>query len=187
AMSHSHHSGRPQGDPLSKRSLSLAADLPRDPVCGMSVDPARAAGSWDYKGQRYYFCNPSCLSRFQADPEHYLRHGPMGMAPAPAPPPKPAAGEKVEYFCPMDPEVIADKPGSCPKCGRALEPRTVTADEGPNPELVDMTRRFWVGLALTVPLLFVAMGSMVFVWLAVPNWVQLLLATPVVVWCAGPF
>src|SRR5262245_60361895 len=186
-MTHPDHSAPRKSLSLSVVGNEPAATLPRDPVCGMSVDPARAAGSWEYKGQRYYFCNPSCLTRFQADPEHYLHHGPMGMAPAPAPPSKPAAGEKVEYFCPMDPEVISDKPGSCPKCGMALEPRTIAADEGPNPELVDMSRRFWVGLALTLPLMVVSMGQMVFAWMVIPNWVQLLLATPVVVWCGGPF
>jgi Cu+-exporting ATPase len=152
-----------------------------DPVCGMTVDPAAARGSAAYQGKTYYFCCPSCQQRFQADPQRYL--SPQPAPPPPAPAPAPPAGGKTEYFCPMDPEVVSDRPGSCPKCGMALEPRVVTAEEGPNPELLDMSRRLWVGVALTVPLLVLAM------WLMVPGsaWLQLLLATPVVLWCGWPF
>ncbi len=166
-----------------------AAGTVIDPVCHMTVDPATAAGSTEYAGKRYYFCNPSCLRRFEADPRHYLE-----AAPAPPPPVVPPPGAAVEYFCPMDPEVVNDRPGSCPKCGMALEPRTVTLEEGPNPELADMGRRFWVGLVLTVPLLVLAMAPMLPGWAGVLGeyarplqWLQLLLATPVVLWCGWPF
>jgi Cu+-exporting ATPase len=164
-----------------------------DPVCGMTVDPATAAGSWEYHGHTYYFCNPHCLHQFQADPERYLAPAPS-VAPVPteAPP-----GTKVEYFCPMDPEVISDRPGSCPKCGMALQPRTLALEEAPDPELADMSRRFWIGLALTLPLWVVAMGPMLPAWTAIPqwtgrlggwaNWVQLILTTPVVLWCGWLF
>jgi Cu+-exporting ATPase len=109
---------------------------------------------------------------------------------APAPPPPPPPGAKVEYVCPMDPEVVSDRPGACPKCGMALEPRTAAADEGPNPELVDMSRRFWFGLALTVPV--VALHLLHFVEALAPwHWLldaaQAVLATPVVFWCGWPF
>jgi Cu+-exporting ATPase len=159
-----------------------------DPVCGMSVEPSRARGSTVYQGQTYYFCSPSCLQRFEQDPEHYLHRGPAGHAPEP-PPPQPVPGTgagKVDYFCPMDPEVVSDHPGFCPRCGMALEPRTVTLEEAPNPELADMSRRFWVGLALTGPLLVLAMVPGL---AALPGvqWLQLLLAAPVVLWCGWPF
>src|SRR5579883_2548938 len=164
-----------------------------DPVCGMTVDPATAAGSWEYHGHTYYFCSPHCLHQFQADPERHLAPAPPAAAASPATPP----GTKVEYFCPMDPEVISDRPGSCPKCGMALQPRTLTLEEAPDPELADMSRRFWIGLVLTIPLWVVAMGPMLPGWTTVPhwtgrlgdwaNWVQLILATPVVLWCGWPF
>jgi Cu+-exporting ATPase len=152
-----------------------------DPVCGMTVDPATAAGSLEHDGRRYFFCSTHCLARFQADPRQYLGGAAAPPAPAAAP-----SGSRVEYFCPMDPEVISDRPGACPKCGMALEPRVLTAEEGPNPELVDMTRRFWVGLALTVPLLVVAMTPILPPWSGLP-WLELVLATPVVLWCGWPF
>src|SRR5256885_11437905 len=117
------------------RKMAESAQIPQpdmvvDPVCGMTIDPADAAGSWEYNGQRYYFCHESCLARFQANPDSFL-------APS-APQPVPASAE---YTCPMHPEIVRGAPGPCPICGMALEPRTVAADEGPNPELVEMTRR----------------------------------------------
>src|SRR6516164_120508 len=136
------------GLPLVMAPTPGAIDL----VCGMTVDPASAAGSVEHEGKKYYFCSPHCVHKFRADPKRYLHPDanpePMPVAPAAAPP-----GGKVEYICPMDPEIVRDRPGSCPKCGMALEPRVVSAEEGPNPELVDMRRRFWIGLILTVPLL----------------------------------
>jgi Cu+-exporting ATPase len=168
-----------------------------DPVCGMTVQPASAPASHVYKGQTYYFCNPGCRQKFQANPEKYLQGGPSSpMAThshGETSSRQAAAGGGVEYTCPMHPEVVSNKPGACPKCGMALEPRTVTAEEGPNPELADMSRRFWIGLALSLPLFLLAMGDMVFDpgWLGMDvrllNWVQLILATPVVLWCGWPF
>src|SRR5688572_20171514 len=228
-----------------------------DPVCGMTVDPARAAGQTDYQGKTYYFCAKSCLAKFQADPQRYLAPRPQPQllqigkrstpfqapalpmsaghganphahhAPAPsveAPPgtiytcpmdpevrqphfgacPKcgmalepdlatmPAA--RVEYTCPMHPEIVRDEPGACPICGMALEPRTVTLEEGPNPELVDMTRRGWIGALLGGPVFLLAMGDMLLgpglggrVNIAWTNWLGLALATPVVWWAGWPF
>jgi Cu+-exporting ATPase len=170
--------------------LSLAATPPAgvlDPVCGMTVDPDHAADSVTHEGKTYYFCAASCAARFRADPRRYLEapDGLHTMPPAPPPPP----GTAVEYVCPMDPEVRSDRPGSCPKCGMALEPRTALLDEGPNPELTDMSRRFWVGLVLTAPLVLLHFLPLKFaedVHLAL-NWVMGVLATPVVFWCGLPF
>src|SRR5262249_39481100 len=128
-----------------------------DPVCGMTVDPATAAASGVHAGTTYYFCCPHCLQKFQADPPRYLTEKPGRPVPPPAPPAA-APGTKTEYFCPMDPDVISDRPGSCPRCGMALEPRTLTLEEGPNPELADMSRRFWIGLAFSLPLVILAMS-----------------------------
>jgi Cu+-exporting ATPase len=173
--------------------------LATDPVCGMKVDPASArGGSHDHAGETYWFCNPRCRERFAADPGHWLKAGPsLGAmsAPGPAPaPPVAAPGARVEYVCPMDPEVLETKPGPCPICGMALEPRTVSLAEERNPELEDMSRRFRVSLALTVPLLLLAMGAMLpghllhrFVRPGAQGWIELLLATPVVLWGGWPF
>src|SRR5947209_19529575 len=124
-----------------------------DPVCGMTVDPATARAKSTYEGHSYYFCCPSCKQKFEADPRRYL----SGVAPEPMSPPA-AAGTL--YTCPMHPEVQQDHPGSCPKCGMALEPTVVTQEEGPNPELADMSRRFWLGVVLTLPVFLVAMADM---------------------------
>jgi P-type Cu+ transporter len=146
----------------------------RDPVCGMTVDPAKAAGRHEYQGKLYYFCNPSCLTRFKAEPEKFLTPGfkAMGMAgmglvrlggprlPVLAAQAVPLAA-KVRYICPMCEGVVSDKPAACPKCGMALEPETVPLEETTNPELVDMTRRFWIALALSAPLVLYSMAEMV--------------------------
>lgn len=194
-----------------------------DPVCGMSVDPASAAGSAVHEGQTYYFCNTHCLHRFQADPQRYVGGRPAETHPAPAmsgavytcpmhpevrqdrPGTCPKCGmalepvdgatpvTKVEYTCPMHPQIVRDEPGSCPICGMALEPRTVTVEEGPNPEEVDMRRRFWVGAVLSLPIFVIAMSEMLpgrplhFLDMRLLNWVQFVLATPVVLWCGWPF
>jgi len=160
----------------------------RDPVCGMNVDPEHArGGSAEHAGTTYVFCNPRCREKFVADPARYLAEA------APEPAPGPVPDERI-YTCPMHPEIRQQGPGSCPICGMALEPAVATAeDEAPNPELVDMTRRFWVSLALTLPLLGVAMGEMLFagvfarIDVGVRLWTQLVLATPVVVWGGAPF
>ena len=157
-----------------------------DPVCGMTITPADAVGHVDYRGQTYYFCAESCLERFRADPESFLN--PATTDPeTPAPP-----GTK--YTCPMHPEIVRDGPGACPICGMALEPMMPTLDEGPNPELIDMTRRFWIAAALALPVFLLAMGDMVLgmglggrVDLRWTNWLGLALATPVVWWAGWPF
>src|SRR5262249_13176806 len=147
----------------------------RDPVCGMEVDPARAAGRLERDGQMYYFCSQHCLEKFRADAGQGAGGGPGG-----PPHQTPHTRETGEYTCPMHPEVVQPGPGTCPICGMALEPRGVAVDEV-NPELVSMTRRFWVSAVLTAPLLLsMAVGPL-------PAWVQLTLATPVVLWGGGPF
>jgi len=172
----------------------------RDPVCGMQVDTrAPKGGSFDYRGDTYFFCNPRCRERFSADPERYLQSAANhadGADPhahhQPAPPPAAPAGTL--WVCPMDPEVRETKPGPCPICGMALEPATITAEEPANPELQDMQRRFWLCLGLSAPLLVIAMSDM---WPGQPLQhrfdpqslllVQLALSTPVVLWGAWPF
>ena len=161
--------------------------LVKDPVCGMEVDPHRAAGQTEHQGRTYYFCSTHCQSTFDADPSQYLLPG------AERPASAPAEGEVVEYTCPMHPEIRRPGPGSCPICGMALEPVVVTADTGPSPELADMTRRFWVGVALSVPVLLLGMGGDLFPGIhdviseKASAWIQLGLATPVVWWAGWPF
>jgi Cu+-exporting ATPase len=154
-----------------------------DPVCGMKVDPHTAKHRTTHAGRPYYFCAAGCKAKFEANPAQYLAKDKKAMK---APPAKPDA----IYTCPMHPEVRQRGPGSCPICGMALEPEQVTLDEGPNPELADMSRRFWIGLVLTAPVLVLEMGSHLLADLVAPqtsNWVQLLLATPVVLWAGWPF
>jgi Cu+-exporting ATPase len=167
----------------------------KDPVCGMMVDPATAAGSYAYEGHTYYFCNPRCLERFRNDPRAYLDRdaaAPSSQAAHVVPFPEMAQ----DYICPMDPEVRSTRPGPCPKCGMALEPRTVVLDaaDGLTPELKAMTRRFWISLVLTLPLVVVAMGEMLPGLSPVEAltghpavWLQFILATPVVLWGGWPF
>jgi Cu+-exporting ATPase len=153
----------------------------------MTVDPATAHGPHVHNGQSYYFCCSGCLHKFKADPDRYLRRGPDAAAMHDATPAPPGT----QYTCPMDPEVVSDRPGPCPKCGMALEPMVPTADDSPDPELRSMTVRFWVGLVLGAPVVLLAMADMLPGW---PrhgspglNWLQLVLTTPVVLWCGGPF
>ena len=223
------------------------ATLAKDPVCGMTVDPATAKARAEHAGQTYYFCCSGCAEKFQSNPNEYLKpkspkptlvtlgglattqpkpavqtsadetsHADQKSAapyvcpmcpevreskPGPCPscgmalePEFPTALTKTEYTCPMHPQIIRDQPGNCPICGMALEPRTVTATEEDNPELRDMTRRFWISVALTTPLLVIAMADMlpgmpvqrVFPGTWLP-WIELLLATPVVLWGGWPF
>ncbi len=182
----------------------IAADLTtqgsaaKDPVCGMNVDPARAAGSADHDGQTYYFCSRGCVEKFRANPLRYLSaghqatagmmHDDSGAAPAEG------GAAASQYTCPMHPEIVRDRPGPCPICGMALESMTVSADADVDPELADMSRRFWVCLALTAPLLLVSMAEMI-PGVTMPQlltgrmfvWLQFALAAPVVVWGGFPF
>ncbi len=216
-----------------------------DPVCGMKVNPEKAAASSIYNGRKYFFCCPGCRAKFEAEPEKYLRQpakpaapmagGPVLISPSPARPAAPphvsapsapeytcpmhpevrqkgpgacskcgmalepatpvAAATKTEYTCPMHPEVIRSGPGSCPICGMALEPRTFAAEAEENPELKDMKRRFWVSVAITVPLLAISMVGYLpasYLWSAWANsrtgvWVQMILASPIVLWGGWPF
>jgi len=157
-----------------------------DPVCGMEVTPEDAAGSYQYQGQLYYFCNESCLEQFQANPREFL----TPLSERAAPPADPGA----IYTCPMDPEVRQAGPGACPKCGMALEPLTVSREEADNPELRQMSQRFWICLVLTAPLITLAMAPMLgmhslmhAVAPRILTWIELLLATPVVLWGGWPF
>jgi len=157
----------------------------KDPVCGMDVDPSSTAYRSDHGGQTYYFCSEHCQAKFATDPVCYLQ--PMATSAAPV------SVEAVEWTCPMHPEIRRPGPGACPICGMALEPVTVTADSGRSPELTDMTRRFWLGLVLAVPVLVLGMGGELFPSLhdyvseRASTWVQLVLATPVVLWAGWPF
>ena len=157
----------------------------RDPVCGMSVDAGRTTHHATHEGREYHFCSERCRSRFVADPAAFL---------APSPPAAAPAADDAEYTCPMHPEIVQRGPGTCPLCGMALEPRTVALDDEANPELVDMTRRLRVSAVLSVPLFLLAMSDLLPgqpVQHAVPwrvlAWVQLVLATPVVLWGGAPF
>ncbi len=160
----------------------------KDPVCGMDVDPETAAGRSDHAGKTYFFCSASCKRKFDDDPGKYV----AGDSRTPLSRGTPQEG--VLYTCPMHPEIVRDKPGSCPICGMALEPMTATGDDT-NPELVDMSRRFWVCLALSAPLLILTMGEMIVgqgtIARFLPGrslvWMELLLATPVVLWGGLPF
>ncbi len=155
----------------------------KDPVCGMTVDPMKTAHHADHQGATYHFCSAGCRAKFIADPDKYLSNRNENSAPTPA---------GIIYTCPMHPEIRRDRPGSCPICGMALEPLVATRDAAPNPELADMTRRFWIGLVLSLPVVVLGMGSELFGHLRlvsgpVSAWIQAVLATPVVLWAGWPF
>jgi len=161
-------------------------DAARDPVCGMTVDPARAKHRAEHAGRSYFFCSAKCREKFTADPVRYIVSPPHGRGPA-------AAGE-VLWTCPMHPQIVRKEPGNCPICGMALEPITPASGDAVSPELRDMTRHFWVGVALSVPLLAIAMAehfdkaaldALISPRLLV--WVQLILGTPAVLWGGWPF
>jgi Cu+-exporting ATPase len=160
-----------------------AAEAATDPVCGMTVDPAKTPHHAEHGGTAFHFCSAGCRTKFLADPARYLAPE-ARKAPAPAP-------LGTIYTCPMHPEIRQDHPGACPICGMALEPTTVTAETGPSPELRDMTLRFWVGLALAAPVFALEMGGHLLghglIDPRVSAWVQLALATPVVLWAGWPF
>ncbi|GHA19462.1 heavy metal translocating P-type ATPase (plasmid) [Pelagibacterium nitratireducens] len=155
-----------------------------DPVCGMAVDRATAKHLSSYSGENFYFCSARCKEKFEAAPETYLKG-------KPTPEPMPAG---TIYTCPMHPDIEQVGPGDCPICGMALEPKGVPqGDEGPNPELVDFSRRFWIGVVLTIPVLLLAMGGYVGIpirsWTGerLAHWLELILATPVILWAGWPF
>ncbi|TAJ33455.1 heavy metal translocating P-type ATPase [Bosea sp. (in: a-proteobacteria)] len=170
-----HHHGHSHG----------AGESVKDPVCGMTVDPATAKHRAAHAGQTYFFCSAGCQNKFEADPTAYV--GEKAEAPAAKP-----ASEGTIYTCPMHPQIRQPGPGNCPICGMALEPEIATLQEGPSAELVDMTRRFWVGLALALPVFVLEMGGhLVDLHMLLSqqssNWLQLILATPAVLWAGWPF
>ena len=155
-----------------------------DPVCGMTVDPEQTAYHATYAGHDYHFCSAGCRAKFVGDPEAYLNKS----AAEPV-----AAPEGTIWTCPMHPEIRQDHPGACPICGMGLEPEMVTADTGPSAELTDMSRRFWIGLVLAIPVFILEMGGHLFpalhhlVPMKLSIWIQFALATPVVLWAGWPF
>ena len=165
--------------------VNALSALAKDPVCGMSVDPATATHKVEHGGSTYHFCSAGCRDKFVAEPARFLA------ASAGTPPPTPAPSGAI-YTCPMHPQVRQAGPGNCPICGMTLVPETVTADSAPSPELIDMTRRFWIGLALAVPVVALAMGGHLtnlhmLLSPVVLNWIELVLATPAVLWAGWPF
>jgi Cu+-exporting ATPase len=155
-----------------------------DPVCGMTVDPETSAYHSGYQGNIFHFCSAGCRTKFEAAPEHYLD---TSKATQHAELPKGTI-----YTCPMHPQIRQAGPGNCPICGMALEPEVASLDAPPNPELADMTRRFWIGAALSLPVVALEMGGHLvgghgWVDQTLSNWIQLVFATPVVLWAGWPF
>ncbi|TWJ19755.1 heavy metal translocating P-type ATPase [Geobacter argillaceus] len=164
----------------------------KDPICGMEVDRNTASYRQEHDGELYFFCSEHCLEKFRTDPDRYLGHITPAIVSREEQKTSGETGKK--YTCPMHPEVVQEEPGSCPICGMALEPRTVTGEEEISPESVEMSRRFWISLALTVPVFFLAMSGMIpgrpiqgLFPKGLITWVQLALATPVVLWGGWPF
>ena len=182
---HSHSADRPSDTTKGQdaSAATAAAHTAIDPVCGMTVAISPASLVAEHEGHAYYFCGAKCRAKFIADPLLYLT--PRPFVPAAVP-------DGTQWTCPMHPEIVSDRAGSCPICGMALEPLTPTLSAGPNPELIDMTRRFWIGLALAAPVFALEMGGHLLglhQWLGqqLSNWIQFVLATPVVLWAGWPF
>jgi len=181
----SHDHGSVRNDPSHARPVPDPG-FALDPVCGMPLDISAARYGHSHAGRRWYFCSQHCLDKFAAEPERYARA-------AGKPAALPVATPGAIYTCPMHPEIRQAGAGNCPKCGMALEPVAPSADDQPNPELLDMARRFWIGLALTVPVLGLAMaGHPPGLQAVLPNpkfsgWIQFILSVPVVLWAAWPF
>jgi Cu+-exporting ATPase len=172
-----HHRGHAHDEPHADGTASV-----RDPVCGMTVDPATSRYRFDYSGNTFHFCSAGCRAKFAAEPQKYLATGQT----------KAAVPEGAIYTCPMHPQIRQVGPGHCPICGMALEPEVATLDAPPNPELADMTRRFWIGLGLSLPVVALEMGGHLVGghgWIdqGLSNWIQLVFATPVVLWAGWPF
>ena len=216
--------------PAAAKAAPLTTAKVTDPVCGMQVDPAKAKGSFEHNGTTYHFCGLRCLEKFKADPDGILARGlpnresAKASAPIPAGPGAPlytcpmhpeirqdhpgscpkcgmalepvapiAPVSKTEYVCPMHPQIVRSEPGNCPICGMTLEPRVVSADEEVSPELADMTRRFWISVALALPLILIEMSDMIpgnplarAMAASTRTWIELALATPVVLWAGAP-
>ena len=187
---------------MNKHTEDAATTVVKDPVCGMDVDPSVSEYRSDHDGETYFFCSGHCQAKFEAAPESYVSsrnaerghdaHGGHEHHESAASP-TPVSGEVAEWTCPMHPEIRRPGPGSCPICGMALEPVMVTADSGPSPELAAMKRRFWVGVALSFPVVILGMGGDLVPAIydvispRASGWIQLALATPVVLWGGWPF
>jgi Cu+-exporting ATPase len=177
------HGGQAHGDHEHDQPPAESGKV-LDPVCGMTVDPATSKHRFDYQGRTYHFCSAGCRTKFAAAPETYLDKSKTA--------PKEPVPEGTVYTCPMHPEIRRIGPGSCPICGMALEPEVATLDAAPNPELADMTRRFWIGLVFALPAVVLEMGGHLVGghgWIdpTLSNWIQLVSATPVVIWAGWPF
>jgi len=183
---HQHHDHAAHGHEQGHAAVAAdSAHKVKDPVCGMMVDPHKTAHKAEHAGRPYYFCSAGCREKFLADPERYLDPAAATERAEPVP-------EGTIYTCPMHPEIRQVGPGSCPICGMALEPVLVSLEAGPNEELIDMTRRFWIGLVLTLPVFVLEMGGHLLgldhlISQRTSNWIQMLLATPVVLWAGWPF
>ena len=178
---HHHHGPERHGDE-GPDSVAAAAAV-KDPVCGMQVDPAKTPHKAHYEGHEYFFCSAGCRAKFQKEPSRYTPSAPR---------PMPAVPVGAIYTCPMHPQIRQVGPGSCPICGMALEPEVMTSETGPSPELKDMTRRFWIGLVLALPVVALEMGGHLAGMIMrlegqTSAWIQLALATPVVLWSGWPF
>jgi Cu+-exporting ATPase len=191
---HEHHHHAQADESSQPEQGTDTGDTSKDPVCGMDVDPATAAGSFEHGGRSYYFCCRQCLEKFRSNPGRYTGDMVEPIVLSPKLLKKPDASGTT-YTCPMHPEIIRDRPGPCPICGMALEPvALLTEEEQADPELVAMTRRFWICLVLTAPLLVLSMVEMVpgfslESWLGERTrvWAELVLAAPVVLWGGLPF
>jgi len=178
-----HGASHPSADTHHDDHATPSVGEVRDPVCGMTVDPKATVHHAEFEGRTFHFCSSKCREKFVSDPTRYL---------SPLPPPTNAAAGTI-WTCPMHPEIRQDHPGSCPICGMALEPATVSVEDGSNPELADMSRRFWIALVLAVPVLVLEMGGHIvpalhhIVPMKVGAWIQFVLATPVVLWTGWPF
>ncbi len=179
---HHHHHGHERHGHEGPDSGAATAAV-KDPVCGMDVDPAKTPHKSNHEGHEYFFCSAGCRAKFQKEPSRYTPSAPR---------PMPAAPVGTIYTCPMHPQIRQVGPGSCPICGMALEPEVMTSETGPSPELKDMTRRFWIGLVLALPVVALEMGGhltgmMMRLEGQTSSWIQLALATPVVLWSGWPF